>query len=297
MGRAAIVMKTKQPRPAQAQNAFRFLGSADTSTPTVCAIQFRDPHLNGLPILGPGDAGVTYITEHMPMQQNGFYGSQPWWANEGLFYWNGAPGGSSDSYCGFCGFTDVPENPVHVWELSGMARGRDNTHTIAGNVLTMIKGVKRLQAMTVSGVTGGLKQGKFWYNLPAVDDNSIIVGPEAGSENDSIDFGNDIPPNPVVQYGDSPWAFPPATHEFGSTYLGRTKIIAKAMSQADVLLESADMSRLVTADAVANIWYGKTNWRSVDDLTCDFGTGRTFIWKDTSLKAEIVPVSTITGWN
>lgn len=41
-------------------------------------------------------------------------------------------------------------------------------------------------------------------------------------------------------------------------------------------------------DGAAHVWYHKRGFATVDDLTCDAGTGRSFSWADASNKATLV---------
>ena len=54
------------------------VNGGDQSAPFV-ALQYDDPHLDGLPFAGPGNAGVTYMWRVKLRQQTGYYVTL-WWA-------------------------------------------------------------------------------------------------------------------------------------------------------------------------------------------------------------------------
>lgn len=271
-------------------NVLRFLGSDDAGVDSTkyCAIQFANPHTNGLPIWGPSNAGWTAIVERLTRQQTGYYGASPWWCNNGAFLWSGA-----DSYLGFCPY---PQNgsdtgTTHWWEFSGIAAGTDNLYNKSGAHVTVTHGTMRTQAIRIfKTVADSTKQALFYINLPSTASADVIDAPDgayggSATSANTVTFGESNPPNPVVRFGDSPWT------DFGkerfSGDLGRIKIIAKALSESDIVSEANNMASLVTSDGQANIWWGKTNWRSLNDLTCDYGTGRTFAWADSTYKATL----------
>lgn len=237
-----------------------------------------------MPIWGPGNAGVTVIVERKSHQQTGYYGAMPWWANKGSFIWDG---GNPNSYWGLCPFPPGGfSGTTHNWELSGMSQGADYQDNLNLNVIPVVQDVMRTQGLRIN-YNGGDKFGTFYVNLPSTSNDDVIQGPPVGYEHDSASFGNSNPPNPTFRFGDSPWTdFLPI--ERGSGDLGRIKVFNIILSQADMLSEAGDMTQLVTVSGAAHIWYGKTNWRSLSDLTCDYGTGRTFAWADATYKATLV---------
>lgn len=258
----------------------RFPSNGEAPSSAYVALRFLNPHTNGLPIWGPGSGaarlGVTYIWEYQPAQQTGYYVTF-WWSNDGSFLWKS---GSSDTYVGAHPY---PQNSSstgtsHWWELAGMDSGADWTDTLAGTKKVVVKGVKYLQAVRIIVNPDGSKTGRFYTSLPSLAAADIIQGTASAS------WGETMPPNPALTLGDSPW-YASFGHERMSGIIGRIKIVAKCLSEADLLLEAANMNALVTPDAQASIWWGKKTFDSVDDLTCDYGTGRTFAWADPSNKA------------
>jgi len=243
-------------------------------------MQFTNPHSNGLPIWGEANSGTTFIWEYEPRQQTGYYVTF-WWSNNGNFLWDG--GGSNTYY----GCHPYPRDPgtgrangtVHDWELAGMDSGADFTTTRGGSVKQVVKDVLYTQGFRVTH-NGGTKTGIFYIDLPSVANADVI---EATSPNG---WGDTNPPSPAVTFGDAPW-YADFQHERMSGILRRVKIFNKVLSEADMLEEAANMGSLVTSAGQASIWWGKTHYESVDDLTCDYGTGRTFAWADANNKATL----------
>jgi hypothetical protein len=266
-----MMKSTLTPIP-QPVNALRY--PSNTGSEFV-ALQKLNPQTDGLPFWGPSNNGWTFIWEVNYIQQTGYY-ALFWWSNNGAFTWDG---GSSNTYAGCHPY---PKNASgsdtdHWWELAGMEGGTDSINTLSGSPKTVVKGTKFVQAYTNEGT--GTRVGRFYLALPSVANGDIIEHTAPAG------FGNSNPPSPAFTIGDSPWV---PGQERASCDLARVKIFAPKLTQADILSEAADMSRLVTANGTSQIWYGKNNWDSVDDLTCDYGTGRTFAWADAGNKATLV---------
>lgn len=253
-----------------AKYALLFPSKTTSPTDAFVALQFLNPHSNGLPIWGPSNAGVTVIWEYTPVQQDGYYVTF-WWSNNGSFLWDG---GSSNSYWGCHPYPNPPGkgSTAHCWEVGGMAPGGDFTTTLGGSTLTVVKGVRYTQAVRITRNGDSTKMARFYIDLPSTANSNVIF---ANPSNAS--FGESNPPSPAFTFGDSPW-WEGFGHERMSGELGRVKIIAKVLSEADVLSEAASMSSLATSDGQSNIWWGKKGFATVDDLTCDYGTGRSFAW-------------------
>lgn len=251
---------------------------ADKSAPYV-AIQFVNPHINGLPIWGPGNAGTTWIWKIKHRQQQGYYVTFWWVNNTGVFLWKS---GSSDTYYGCHPYPQSANNSgaTHWWELAGMDPGADNLNTRAGVKKVVTYDVVRTQAFRATYNADTTKTGIFYTDLPSVANADVIERVSPAS------FGEVNPPEPAVVFGDSPW-YASFQHERLSGILGPVKIFAKSLSEGNMIAEAADMTQLVTPEGIANIWWGKKSFKSVDDLTCDYGTGRTFTWADPANKATI----------
>lgn len=249
------------------------------------AIQFANPDDNGLPIWGPNDAGVTYIWELYNLKQQDGYYTTFFWADEN-FLWDG---GGSNTYYGFHPYpwpSPGVNTSTHDWEISGTDGGADFRLTRSGSALTVVKNTSYIQAAVVTVWGDGSKRVVFYIDLPDTTDGNVIENTALAS------WGETDPPNPFITFGDAPW-FAAFQHERMAATLGRVKIITGALTGADLLAEAADMTQLVTQAAIDSIWWGITNFETVDDLTCDYGTARSFVWANGAQKADLVPVDTI----
>lgn len=218
---------------------------------------------------------ATYIWEITPAQQSGYYTT--------FFHGDNTvvTGGVYNPAYRYFGCHPYPDGGVigenypttHKWEIS--AHTADYVTDDNANSTVVVKGVKYLQAAVVSS-SGGNYTIKFYWNLPST--SKVITFPDFPT----ADTSN--PPNPCFVIGGAPWS---TAFENLSGDFGRLKIIAAALSQADVLSESGNLASLQTSSGIANIWFGKTNWRSLTDLTCDYGTGHAFAWADSANKATL----------
>jgi len=253
--------------------------SPTTGADSFIAIQFEDPQSNGLPIWGPSDQGTTWLWEYYPIQQTGYYVTFWWSENSDSFSWDT---GTSNTYYGCHPYPPGSSSGTsHYWEIAGTSGGGDFTTTEGGSPLTVVKGQWYTQAFRV--YPHGTKTCTLYIDLPSTATSNII-------ENEALsDWGETDPPNPAVTFGDSPW-WSAYQHERMSGILGRVKIFNKTLSESDILAEAADMSQLVTTDGQNNIWWGKNNFSSVDDLTCNYGTGRAFSWASAG-KATLVEIN------
>ena len=248
------------------------------------AFQFLNPHLNGLPIWGPNGSGTTFIWKAKYRQQTGYYTAW-WWGNNGEYWWDH---GSPNTYYGCHPFPDPRQGGLswnktaHVFEIGGDF-GADQTWTTQG-AETFNNAVKDnarwyTQALRTTRNANGSKTHLFYISIPSTSPIDIIqlnLGPSEGETN---------PPNPAVTFGDSPW--PTIAGQSGKTMgrmsgtLRHIKIFNKVLSLADTFAEAQSES-LVTSEGQANIWWMKINPSTVDDLTCDAGTGRSFQWANSN---------------
>jgi hypothetical protein len=258
----------------------RFPSNGETPANAFVAFQFIDPHRNGLPIWGPNGAGVTYLWKFRPRQQSGYYVTF-WWSNNGTFLWKA---GGSDSYYGCHPYPrgGGSSTTLHDWELAGMSSGSDNIVTLAGATKPVVKDAWYTQGFRVAVNGNGTKTGRFYTALPSMSNADIV------ERTTPPGWGDALPPSPAVTFGDSPW-YAEYQHERLGGILGPVKIFNKLLSETDTLSEAADMSRLVTAEGRAAIWWGKRSFDSADSLTCDYSTGRTFVWASTT-KAVVVDI-------
>jgi hypothetical protein len=235
------------------------------------------PENDGLPLFST--TGWTIITEVTPLQQAGFF-AYWWYANNTTKF---DLGNTYDAYVGGHPYpANGSESDTNKYmEIAGMQDYTDTVLTRAGTPKTVTYGSRLTIATRVVKNGDGTKTATLHTELPSVADADVI------EKTSNTTFGETLPSNMAIMYGDSPWF---ASHERAYGRLGRFKIIAKILSESDTVLEAADMSRLVTTDAQTYIWLGKNDFTSADDLTCDYGTGRSLAWANSSYKATWVSV-------
>lgn len=213
-------------------------------------------------------APATYIWEVTPQQQTGYYTT---------FFWANDSGSTFDAGQTYVGFHPYPQGSssgtVHNWEIS--ANGQDIIVDDNGHDTTVIKGVKYLQAATVQIVSSNYVM-KFYWDLSDV--TKVITYPFIASN-------YSLPPVPALVIGGNAWA---SNSENLSGDFQRCKYFSAILSLADISSEAGSLSTLVTLAGQANIWFGKKNWASNTDLTCDYGTGHVLAWADTGNKATLV---------
>jgi hypothetical protein len=238
------------------------------------AFQFANPHLNGLPIWGPGGAGATYIWKIFPRQQTGYYVTF-WWSNaDGSFWWdNGQP----NTYYGCHPYPKSGDasGTDHNWEIA-TDYGGDEVITRAGSPKTVVKGRWYTQALRVTRNGNGTKTLVFYIDLPSVANADVIEWTLPAG------YGETNPPQPKLTIGDSPW-YAGLQHERLSGIVRGFKFFNRVLSQADTLSEAAS-DNLVTSAGQANIWWKKIN-PTPTDLLCEAGTGRNPAWAQTTKAA------------
>lgn len=260
------------------------ISGTDTTAPMV-AIKFADPNTNGLPIWGASGGGVTVVRriKVTSPQQQGFY-QMFWWARiDGVL----------DLTQGYWGMHPYPNDGTsadfkHGWEI---ATNTQDYTTFDGNTtlppaLPLADGTVFTQIMQVTRAGVSDKTLTFYPNA------SITTSPNFVSINVlTANYGEGVFTAPGVFIGDSPWAAPLGIqpHECFGGVLDAIKIITPVLTLADATLEGANFSKMVTAAGQSGIWWGKNGFDSVNDLTDNYGTGRTFIWHDTSNKGTLVP--------
>lgn len=236
-------------------------GDAPASNPVI--IRFNTPQSNGLPIWGPANAGVTYIWEVAYRQQTGYYVCF-WYGPYSTFLWDG---GSPNTYYGAHPYPPGGSgDATQRWEIA--SGGGDTTNTLAGFPVDVNKGPWYTQALRVIYNGDNTRTLRFYRALPSLADADIIEVTEPST------YGNTYASDQALYFGDSGWSI---GNERLSGTLGRVKIFDKVLSEAHMLLEADDMTQLTSGND-SNIWWGKTSFETVDDLTCDYGTGRAFSW-------------------
>jgi hypothetical protein len=245
------------PRILSRPTGLVFPSNGDAPSGAFVAFQFLNPHLDGLPVWGPGGTGATYIWKIRPRQQTGYY-STFWWSNNGTFL---------NPYYGAHPYPRQPDLTAHDWELA--QNNTDQIITLAGAPQQVVNDVWYTQALRVRRNADGTKSLRFWIRLPSVADSDIIeVTLPAG-------YGETNPPSPALTFGDSPW-YADFGHERLSGILRGIKIFNRYLSHADLLAE-AGSDDLATAAGRGSVWWKKIN-PTPDDLLCEAGTGRNPAW-------------------
>lgn len=249
--------------------------SGSSTSSAYGVIQFANPQSDGFPPNGPSNAGWTVIRRIKTVQQTGYYAQ--WWyvQNNGSIDLNGPP------FKFYAGFHPYPgqggqDKTTHKWEIA--ANGDDYADYDDDNSagVDVVKDVWFTQALKWE-YNGGSPRATMYIDLPTVTTASQVrVTLPSGYG----DIGN-IQSSPAIVIGNSPW-MALYQEERASCHHGQIKIITKALSEADIVSEAGNMNTLVTSDAQSNIWWGKTGFDSVDDLTCDYATARSFTRVDSS---------------
>ena len=253
------------------------VSGADTAAPLV-ALKFLDPQNNGLPALGPSSVGTTWIWRAKYRQHTGYYVTF-WWAQGNTGF---DPG---KAYYGCHPYPNTGTNAgtVHDWEIAASVGGDYRATRVAGGTTfkQVVKDTWFTQALRVDA-NGGSPKLILYTALPSVADADVIEITLGAGVLDSANY----PLSPILMIGDSPW-YAGYQHERLGGSLSEMKIFAKLLTQADTLSEAATLSSLVTTEGQANIWWGKNNFPTVDSLTCNYGTGRSFFWADAANKATL----------
>ena len=249
---------------------------ADQTAPFV-ALQYDDPHLDGLPFAGPDNAGVTYMWRVNQRAQTGYYVTLWWAQGDGGF----TPG---DQYVGGHPYPKVGNNTgtVQRWEIAAPSGG-DYFDTRAGSQTSkdVVYDVWRTQALRVVRNVNSSKTYTFYSELPSLEPVDVLEW-TSGTGGDAAETA---PQSPKLTLGDSPW-YAGYQHERLSGLFGELIIVAAARSEAEILAQAEDLQQL-TPSFAADIWYFKPGWRNVDDVMCEAGTGRALYWADATAKATL----------
>jgi hypothetical protein len=237
-----------------------------------------NPQTDGMPIWGPSGNGATYIWEYKPVQQAGYY-AVLWWAglaqaNDTNFFSN---------YIAQCYWGAHPypypsghDQVNHKWEIAAYASDIINTLPEGvGASVDVVKDVWYTQGFRCWKAANGTKVMRYYIDLPSLADNRIIQFTAVASYGETLPHATYAPP--AIMMGDAPWA---RSKECASGTTRRLKFFNALLSESDMLTEAGDMSALKTSAGTSSIWYGKKNYASSDDLTCDYGTARAMVWFD-----------------
>lgn len=262
-----------------ARNALDFpsnVTGGDQTSPMV-ALSFDDPHLHGLPFAGPSNAGVTYMWRVAQRAQTGYYVTLWWAQGDGGFT-------SAAQYVGGHPYPKVGNNTgtTHRWEIAAPSGGDYfDTRAGLGTSKDVVYGVWRTQALRVVRNANTSKTYTFYMDLPSVAPADVLEW----TSGTGGDVAETPPPSPKLTIGDSPW-YASYQHERLSGLFGELIIEAAAKTEAEILAQAADLKHLTSAFS-ASVWFFKPGWRTVDDVTCEAGTGHAFHWADSAHKATL----------
>ena len=247
--------------PAWADTGLEFPRNDQVSDGQTVRFKFTNPHLNGLPIYGPGGAGVTYIFKVRPKQQTGYY-TTFFWANDdgagdiSTFVWTS--GGGADSYYGMHPYPPGGSNGTsHQWEIS-----IEQNDYLNG---TVVNDVWYTQVVRVWSDSNG-KHHEFYWDWPNKDAGHMVTRISPTS------WGNVNPPAPALTFGDAPWQ---PGRELCSCTLRGIQIYAGLLSLTDV--QSELNSPQSTAAGIASIWYKNIN-PTPSDISDKSGAGHNPSW-------------------
>lgn len=230
----------------------------NTGVTQTMRFKFANPHQNGLPIYGPGGAGVTYIWRAYPRQQSGFYTTFFWANDDGkgnlqTFWWLGDRG---DTYYGAHPYPRASWNR-HDWEIAIEHDDFINGAVVYDRWYT--------QAFRVWSDASG-KHHEFYWDLPKTDANHRVTHVSPSS------WGNVNPPSPALTWGDAPWA---PGEEVWNGVLRGIQIYSTKLSLADIQAE-VNSPRSTSAGA-SNIWYLNIN-PTPSDISDKSGKGHHPSW-------------------
>lgn len=249
--------------PAWADTGLEFPRNDQVPDGQTVRFKFTNPHLNGLPIYGPGGAGATYIFKVRPKQQTGYYTTFFWANDDGAgtvnetFLWIG-PGSAADTYYGAHPYPPGSSSgTTHQWEIAV-----EQGDWLNG---TVVKDVWYTQVVRVWSDGSG-KHHEFYWDWPNTDAGHMVTRISPTS------WGNVNPPAPALTFGDAPWQ---PGRELCSCTLRGIQIYAGLLSLADV--QSELNSPQSTAAGIASIWYKNIN-PTPSDISDKSGAGHNPSW-------------------
>lgn len=255
------------------------IGGADQVAPFV-AIQYANPHLNGLPIWGAGGGGISVVARIRVRNSIGYRSLLIWSRGDGGFlgsdgYWIWTAYPQSQTNSGTSWWWELAINAGDIIDWQGSGAG-------SGTPIPVTLNRPYDQGLTITRANANSKTLKSYVDLPNTGTNSYIQWTET-----SAGYGETAPTTPKLTMGDSPW-YSIFQHERAGMDLDSIKIMTPAITESEMLAERSDMSRMVTPAGQSAIWWGKNGFSSIDDLTCSFGTGRTWAWADAANKGTLV---------
>lgn len=224
--------------------------------------KFENPHLNGLPIYGPGGRGVTYIFRVRPKQQTGYYTTFFWANDDGVgtlnstFLWNN---GFADTYYGMHPYPPGGSTGTsHNWEISVDQIDKQNG--------VVVKDVWYTQVVRAWVDPDGSKRHEFYWDWPNTDAQHMVT------HTSPPQYNNANPPSPALTFGDAPWQ---PGRELCSCTLRGIQIYSRLLSHADIQGEIA--APLSTSAGIASIWYLNVN-PTPTDISDKSGAGHNPVW-------------------
>jgi hypothetical protein len=216
--------------------------------------RFANPQNNGLPIYGPGGAGVTYIWRAYPRQQAGYY-TAFFWGNDGNFIWRN---GNADTYYGAHPYPrNGPSSSTHDWEIAIEQGDFVNGAVVYNRWYT--------QALRVWSDANG-KHHEFYWDLPNTDAAHRVT------VNSPTSWGNVNPPSPALTWGDAPWN---PGNEIWDGVLRGIQIYNSLLALNDIQSEAA--VPLSTSAGMGSIWYLNSN-PTPTDISDKSGQGHNPEW-------------------
>lgn len=269
--------------PVEPPLALRFptnVSGGDQSAPA-CWLEFASPHLNGLPILGPGGAGHTRFARVKFRAQTG-YRVVDW-----LCRADGSidpPDGDGNFYVGGHPYPQNGANTGTSWYHEVASHGADQINTLAGGPVAVDLDRWYSQALVVTDNGSGGMFALLYFDLESISNATKILleVPDAG-------YVGTTPSNFKLIIGDSPW-FASYQHERLGGSLGPYLRVDRAMSEAEVGAQGANLFALTPA-SLANLWFYKRTWRSVNDMTCDGGSGRVLTKVDSASQFQVEAIT------
>jgi len=247
-----LLLAARAPQAQTAVTGLDFPGSAAVAT--TMRFRFANPQNDGLPIYGPGGAGVTYIWRAFPRQQSGYY-TTFFWGNDGEFWWRS---GNPDTFYGAHPYPDVqPNGGTHKWEIAVEGNDFVNGQVVYNTWYT--------QALRVWSDGSG-KHHEFYWNLPSTDASHVVT------RTSSTSYGNTNPPTPALTWGDAPWN---PGREVWNGVLRGIQIYNTKLSLADIQNEIA--APLSTSAGASSIWYLNVN-PTPTDISDKSGRGHHPAW-------------------
>ena len=243
-------------------------GSTDSSAYGV--LQYADPP----PVWGTDNGGWGIIRKIKPLATVGYInnlchsdggdeftvhatGNRGYWIFTGY-----PPGGSSGT--------------EHDWECA--IEQDDHTANLNAGTVDVVVGEWRIQGIRITRANANSKTLRFYTNLESISNDTIIEVVETASN-----YGESPVPTPQITLFNSPWMFN-YQEERGACDLDWILMYTPNVDIADIEanVDITDPDAIVAYTGTTNLFWGKRGFTTLDALTCDYGTGRSFVRNDVS---------------